>query len=111
MQYEGYTNLQAIGINPGPSNTMVLTTKSEKKNHQPAGTFQHTKFSSSTSGRKAYRSIVNSTTKKGYRSDLRAEAVARASAIKKSQRPVKENERPVKLRGGKKKKAAAMESS
>lgn len=48
---------------------------------------------------------MNSTTKKGYRSDLRGEAVSRASAIKKSQRPVKAD-KPTKLRGVKARKAA-----
>jgi large subunit ribosomal protein L28e len=43
---------------------------------------------------------VNSTTKKGYRPDLRKAAVARASAIRKSQTPVKED-KPSKLRGKK----------
>lgn len=54
---------------------------------------------------RVYRSVVNSTAKRGYRADLRAEAVARASAIRKSQRPVKDAPAP-KLRGAKAKKAA-----
>jgi large subunit ribosomal protein L28e len=49
---------------------------------------------------RTYSSIVNSTTKKGYRPDLRKAAVARASAIRKSQTPVKED-KPSKLRGKK----------
>ncbi len=48
---------------------------------------------------------MNSTARRGYRMDLRSEAVARASAIKRSQRPVKEKPAP-KLRGAKAKKAA-----
>jgi large subunit ribosomal protein L28e len=47
---------------------------------------------------------VNYTAKQGYRADLRQEAVARASAIRESQRPKKENPEP-KLRGSKAKKA------
>lgn len=55
---------------------------------------------------RTYKGIVSHTAKSGYRADLRAEAVARASAIRQSQRPVKE-EPEAKLRGAKAKKAAA----
>jgi len=57
--------------------------------------------------RKAYKSIVSSTAAKGYRSDLRAEAVARASAVKKSQRSKGAKEHSTKLRGSRKNKAEA----
>lgn len=50
--------------------------------------------------RRTYTAIVNSTTKRNYRPDLRKDAVARASAIRKSQRPVKED-KPSKPRGAK----------
>jgi large subunit ribosomal protein L28e len=55
---------------------------------------------------RTYKSVANLTAKSGYRGDLRKAAVARASAIKKSQRPVKETPEK-KLRG---KKAAAASS-
>ena len=55
---------------------------------------------------RTYSGIVNSTTKSGYRSDLRAEAVSRASALRRSQRPVKASPEP-KLRGKKALAAAA----
>jgi large subunit ribosomal protein L28e len=55
---------------------------------------------------RTYRGIAANTARAGYRSDLRAEAVARASAIRKSQRPVKEIPEN-KPRGAKAKKAAA----
>lgn len=47
---------------------------------------------------------MNSTAKKGYRSDLRAEAVARASAVRASQRD-KKDVPAAKLRGKKARKA------
>jgi large subunit ribosomal protein L28e len=50
--------------------------------------------------------IANNVAKNGYRGDLRQAAVARASAIRKSQKPVKESPEK-KLRGSKAKKAAA----
>ena len=52
-----------------------------------------------------YKGVVNYTAKQGYRADLRQEAVARASAIRQSQRPVKETPEK-KPRGAKARKAA-----
>lgn len=73
--------------------------------------YHESSFSASTPSRKLYKSVVSSTAKKGYRSDLRAEAVARASAVKLSQREKKESKRTTKLRGAKAKKARETESS
>jgi hypothetical protein len=56
--------------------------------------------------RRTYTSIVNSTTKRNYRPDLRQDAVARASAIRKSQRAVKAD-KPTKTRGAKAQAATA----
>jgi large subunit ribosomal protein L28e len=55
---------------------------------------------------RTYKSIVSSTAKSGYRPDLRAAAVARASAIRLSQNPKKDAPEK-KLRGNAAKKAAA----
>jgi hypothetical protein len=57
---------------------------------------------------RTFTSIVNSTTKRNYRADLRKDAVARASAIRHSQRPVKAD-KTTKTRGAKAKAAAASE--
>jgi len=54
---------------------------------------------------RTFKSVAN-TVAKGYRGDLRAAAVSRASAIRHSQRPVKEAPAS-KARGVKAKKAAA----
>jgi large subunit ribosomal protein L28e len=80
-----------------------VTTKTSKQN-QPAKLYHAASYSASTPSRKLYKSIVNSTAKKGYRPDLRAEAVARASAIRSSQRENKKD-RVSKPRGVKAKKA------
>jgi len=55
---------------------------------------------------RTYSTIVKSTANRNYRTDLRKDAVARASAIRKSQKPVKES-KPAKLRGAKAKAAAS----
>lgn len=53
-----------------------------------------------------FKAVANQTAKNGYRADLRQAAVARTSAILKSQRPVKA-EPEKKLRGNAAKKAEA----
>ncbi|KAK4501319.1 hypothetical protein PRZ48_007127 [Zasmidium cellare] len=108
-KYEGYVNEQAIGIQPD-SNTIALTTKLPKRANKPAKSTQTSSFNASTPSRKLYKSIVNSTAKKGYRPDLRAEAVARASAIRQSQRENKKDY-DKKLRGSKARKAELKEAS
>lgn len=86
-----------------------MTTKNHTRANQPGRSSQQSSFSSSTGSRKLYKSVVGSTAKKGYRSDLRKDAVARASAVKSSQREKKDTPAP-KLRGAKARKAAETES-
>lgn len=105
-KYEGYIAPQAIGVQAGEDNKgVVLTTKKNDKANKPGSELQTATFGSSSSTRKTYRSIVNSTAKRGYRPDLRRESVARASAIRQSQR-AKKDDYPVKLRGAKARKEA-----
>ena len=55
---------------------------------------------------RTYKSVAIMTAKSGFRPDLRQAAVARASAIRRSQRPVKP-EPEKKLRGAKARQAAS----
>jgi len=132
-KYAGFVNDKAIGINPDSPNTIGLTTKVASKGNKvsfflpfpvtrshssstnsslkPASNLHITSFSSNTPSRKIYKSVVNSTVKKGYRSDLRAEAVARASAVKQSQQDKKERKSGSAPRGVKAKKAAEKSES
>jgi large subunit ribosomal protein L28e len=55
---------------------------------------------------RTYKAIANQAAKSYYRPDLRAAAVARASAIRRAQRPTKPSPER-KLRGNAAKKAAA----
>lgn len=57
---------------------------------------------------RTYKNVANYVARGGYRPDLRHAAIARASAVFKSQRPVKA-EPEKKLRGNAAKKAAASE--
>ncbi|GAB7347724.1 hypothetical protein MBLNU459_g5278t2 [Dothideomycetes sp. NU459] len=105
-KYSSLANPRAIGINAGENGTIELSTKLGQHANKPAKAFQKSTFGANTSGRKIYKSVVNTTAKKGYRGDLRSEAVARASALKHAQRPVKELKRENKPRSAKAKKAA-----
>jgi len=107
-KHAGFVNDKAIGISPaeGDKGGVTLFTKKTKHPQRPGQASQKTTFGGNKGTRKTYKSIVASTAKSGYRSDLRAHAVARASAIRQSQTPKKDL--PVKkLRGNAAKKAAA----
>ncbi|EOD46508.1 putative 60s ribosomal protein l28 protein [Neofusicoccum parvum UCRNP2] len=88
-KYEGFVNDKAYGIQPSANGGVDFTIKKANKYNKPAASLQKTTFGPSTSSRKVYKNIINSTVKRHYRADLQKEAVARASAIKKSQKPVK----------------------
>ncbi|KAI9785012.1 MAG: hypothetical protein M1839_001209 [Geoglossum umbratile] len=106
-KYGGFVNQQAIGIQPGEKGGVVLTTKKQHTttSHTPASSVNQTSWGPNKSERKTYAGIVGHTAKRGYRPDLRHEAVARASAIRQSQRPKKDSPEK-KPRGAKAKKIA-----
>ncbi|KAN0102805.1 ribosomal protein L28e [Hyaloscypha variabilis] len=107
-KYAGFVNDKAVGISPaeGDKGGVTLITKKTKHPQRPGSSVNKVTFGGSKTTRKTYKGIVSSTAKSGYRSDLRAEAVARASAIRLSQTPKKDAPEK-KLRGSKAKKAAA----
>ncbi|RKF56480.1 putative 60S ribosomal protein L28e [Golovinomyces cichoracearum] len=109
-KYAGFVNdkVCAVGIVPGDAGAggVTLITKKPKNAQRPASASYSTTFGSSKSTRKTYKGIVNTTVRSMYRSDLRAEAVARASAIRRSQRP-KRDLPEKKLRGSKARKIIA----
>lgn len=83
---------QAIGIQPAapaskdnPSKSVTLTTKNPKHLQHPAKSTTKTTFGPGTSSRKIAKSVATNTAKRGYRPDLRREAIARASTVKRSQ--------------------------
>ncbi|KAL9082261.1 MAG: hypothetical protein Q9159_006574 [Coniocarpon cinnabarinum] len=94
----------------GPSKGIVVTTKKPGQVNHPSKDLVKTQYAGSTSGRRIYRGIANATAKRGYRPDLRREAIARASQIKRSQgKPRVAAEK--KPRGKKAKKALEKEAS
>ncbi|KAG8532060.1 uncharacterized protein KY384_003697 [Bacidia gigantensis] len=103
-KYAGFVNNKAVGLHPTEKGGVKLVTKKTKHPNRPAANRNEITWAENTSGPKIYKGVVNHTAKQGYRADLRQEVVARASAIKESQRPKKENPEP-KLRGPKAKKS------
>ncbi|MCJ1458370.1 hypothetical protein MMC28_008742 [Mycoblastus sanguinarius] len=102
-KYAGFVNNKAIGIQPAEKGGVTMTTKKTKHLNRPVANKHEVTWSAQKGGPKIYKGIANYTAKQGYRADLRQEAVARASAILRSQRPKKEDPEP-KLRGSKAKK-------
>lgn len=115
--------IQAVGVQPGEKGGVRLLTKKTKHLNRPSANGHEVSWSGQKGGPKSvspliqssntaanntssrvYKGIVNYTAKQGYRADLRREAVARASAIKQSAQPKKEDPEP-KLRGSRAKKA------
>ncbi|EOO02866.1 putative ribosomal protein l28e protein [Phaeoacremonium minimum UCRPA7] len=107
-KYAGFVNDKAIGITGGEKGGVQVVSKKAGSANAPAKGSHKVTFGGAKSSRKIYKSVANQTAKSGYRGDLREAAVARASAIRRSQRPVKP-EPETKLRGSKAKKAADKE--
>ncbi|RDA92586.1 hypothetical protein CP533_0943 [Ophiocordyceps camponoti-saundersi (nom. inval.)] len=94
----------AIGVIPHEKGGVTVISKKVSCASKPAKSLNKVTYGGHKPTRKA---VANQTAKQGYRADLRAAAVQRVSAIRRSQRPVKpEPER--KLRGNKAKKAAEL---
>ncbi|KAF4984542.1 hypothetical protein FZEAL_276, partial [Fusarium zealandicum] len=74
--------------------------------NKPAQNLVQTTYNGSKSNRKTYQAVANQAAKNSYRPDIRSAAVERASAVKRSNKPVKPDHEH-KLRGNKAKKAAA----
>ncbi|TVY14974.1 putative 60S ribosomal protein L28e [Lachnellula arida] len=102
----GFVNDKAVGVVPAKDGGVSLITKKVKHPQRPASHSHTTTLSGKKSTRKTYKTIASNTAKSGYRPDLRASAIARASAIRKSQKEPKDLPES-KLRGAKAKKAAA----
>ncbi|KAK6534677.1 hypothetical protein TWF281_005984 [Arthrobotrys megalospora] len=104
-KHSGTVNNQAIGIVPSGKGGISLLTK------KSTGSTITQSYKPSKTSRKAYHQIANSTTKKGYRTDLREDAIARASALIKSYRKPAKPTKESKPRGSKAKQSAASAAS
>ncbi|KAK3944305.1 putative ribosomal protein l28e protein [Diplogelasinospora grovesii] len=105
-KYAGFVNEKAVGVVPNEKGGVQVISKKAGAHNKPASGRATVTYGGNKTTRKTYKNIASQTAKTGYRPDLRQAAIARASAIRRSQRPVKpEPER--KLRGTAAKKAAA----
>ncbi|KAJ9242780.1 hypothetical protein DTO271D3_3736 [Paecilomyces variotii] len=100
FKYAGYSNNKAVGVQPTEKGGVVFISKTSGKPQQPAQSINTVTWGPNASNRKIYKGVANNTAKNGYRADLREEAVARVSAIRRSQRPKKDTP-PAKVRGAK----------
>ncbi|OCT50790.1 putative 60S ribosomal protein L28e [Cladophialophora carrionii] len=105
-KHAGFVNDKAVSIQPGENGGVALKTKKPGKTHQPASHHNTHTYSKATSNRKVYKNVADAVGKNSYRGDLNSYAVARASAIRDSQR-VKKDTPEKKPRGLKGRKADA----
>ncbi|KAL1888021.1 hypothetical protein Sste5346_009818 [Sporothrix stenoceras] len=103
-KYAGFVNDKAVGVVANKEGGVSVISKT-KAGNKPAAGRTTSNQGANKSARKTYRSVATMVAKTGYRADLRAAAVSRASAIRRSQRPVKADPEP-KLRGKAAQKAA-----
>ncbi|CAI7610154.1 unnamed protein product [Penicillium discolor] len=106
-KYAGYANNKAVGVQ-ATENGVAVTTKKPSNPQQPASNVVTVTYGPSTSTRKIYKGVADKTAKNNYRADLREEAVARVSAVRRSQLPKKDTPAQ-KPRGAKARKAEESE--
>ncbi|WWD16223.1 hypothetical protein CI109_100649 [Kwoniella shandongensis] len=108
-KFSGLANSKVINIYPSAEGGVTITkVKADAKPNQVASARSHVALKRSTGPRRANKIAAAETAGKGYRADLRAFAVARASALLRAQtrsvNPPKSY--PQKVRGNKKSAAA-----
>lgn len=104
-KHAGFVNDKAIGVSSNGKRGLTVVSKNPKSVQRPYKSTTSFTMSDNKSSRKAYKAIANLAAARGYRMDLRDAAVQRASAIRRSQRPVKASPEP-KVRGVQARKAA-----
>ncbi|KAK2794944.1 hypothetical protein FQN52_006823 [Onygenales sp. PD_12] len=101
-KYAGFVNSKAVGVQATEDGNIAVITKKPAASQKPTPVTNT--YGATTTSRKIYKGVANTAASNKYRPDLRAEAVSRASAIRKSQRPKKDT-REKKPRGAKARKA------
>ncbi|AEO69531.1 01c61569-e6ee-47ca-b584-63b517fda940 [Thermothielavioides terrestris] len=105
-KYAGFVNDKALGIVPNEKGGVRVISKKPASVNKPASSLYTVTYGANKTARKTYKAVANQVAKNGYRPDLRQVAVARASAIRRGQRPAKPEPAP-KLRGAAARRAAA----
>ncbi|CAJ2509898.1 Uu.00g057980.m01.CDS01 [Anthostomella pinea] len=108
-KYAGFVNDKAIGVVAAEKGGVKVISKKESAAQKPGKTTVESSYHGGKSARKTYKAVANRAAKSGYRPDLREAAVARVSAIRKSQLEPKPT--PEKKPRGKKAKKATSEEA
>ncbi|KAF8131505.1 ribosomal L28e/Mak16 [Boletus edulis] len=98
-KYSGLANAKTIDIKDSPSGIQVTVNKSKATLHQVRGARTTSTIRNRSGGRRSL-GVVAGLTRKGYRPDLRAAALARTSALITAQKE-KKSRPPKKARGKK----------
>ncbi|CAK42177.1 probable 60S ribosomal protein L28e [Aspergillus awamori] len=104
FKYAGYANTKAVGVQATENGGVAVITKKPSNPQQPAKNVVTVTYGPNASTRKIYKGVADKTAKNGYRADIREDAVARVSAIRRSQKAKKETPAQ-KPRGAKARKA------
>ncbi|KAJ5822909.1 hypothetical protein N7447_005249 [Penicillium robsamsonii] len=107
LKYAGFANNKAVGVQ-ATENGVAVTTKKPTNPNQPGQNLVTVTYGPKTSTRKIYKGVADRTAKNSYRADIREEAVARVSAVRRSQLPKKDTPAK-KARGSKAQKAEESE--
>ncbi|KAJ5755303.1 60S ribosomal protein L28 [Penicillium manginii] len=100
FKYSGFANTKAIGVQATENGGVAVTTKKASNPNKPAQNQVTVNYGPNAGNRKIYKGVASKTAQNGYRADLREEAVARVSAVRRSQKAKKETT-PRKPRGSK----------
>ncbi|KAK5787492.1 hypothetical protein VI817_009989 [Penicillium citrinum] len=82
--------MPAIGVQGTENGGVSVTTKKPSNPNQPGKNFVTVNYGPNTATRKVYKGVADKTAQNGYRADLREEAVARVSAVRRSQKAKKD---------------------
>ncbi|KIX10483.1 uncharacterized protein Z518_01566 [Rhinocladiella mackenziei CBS 650.93] len=101
--HAGFVNDKAVSVQLNDKGGITLMTKKSGKSNKPASHYNTHAYGKATSNRKIYKNVADAVGKNSYRGDLNRDAVARASAIKDSQRAKKDlpEKKPRGLKGTK----------
>ncbi|KIW96978.1 uncharacterized protein Z519_02369 [Cladophialophora bantiana CBS 173.52] len=89
-KHAGFVNDKAVSVQPNEKGGVTLVTKKSGSSNKPASHYNTHAYGKTTSSRKIYKNVADAVGKRSYRGDLNKDAVARASAIRDSQRPKKD---------------------
>jgi len=110
-KFSGLANAKTIGIDADSEGKITMSTRKLSSGPRTVRKSRHDQAIRSRSGPRRSIGIASSHARRGYRSDLRSVALARAAALVSAHSEKTRPEHEKKLRGSKAKKATAPEAS